>query len=134
MWYNIHMSKLLDLEKELTEKQLKVIESNFDVEAVKEQYDVKDDETAELIIKSLREENRAVIDYIYTKDQIERVETELYMTATKEDTDSVKMKAIDSFLDRVKGRPLQKTDVTTKGGSLPAPILVQYIDGETTDT
>ena len=121
------MSKISELQKNLSEKQLKVIESDFDVEVVKELYGVQDDETAEMIIKALKEENRAVKDYIYTKKQIEAVERELYLNATLDDPEgksTVKQKAIDSFLDRVKGKPQQAVDLTSKGKAIATTINI----------
>ena len=59
---------------------------------------------------------------MYTKTQIQIVENELYMNATLEEPTgpalSVKQKAIDSFLDRTKGKATNNVDIKSDGQKL----------------
>jgi len=120
------MSKVSVQKKELSEKQVRAVEVGFDVEEVKKIYNVEEDETAKTIIEDLKK-NKSVTDYYYTLEQVRAVEIELYMNATLDDPEgksSVKQKAIDSFLDRVKGKPQTKVDVTSQGEKIETTINI----------
>lgn len=107
------MTSISNLESKLSKKQKKVSDANFDREVVRDVYNVSDDEIIDMIIQEIKN-NEEVQNYMYTKTQIQAVEAELYLNATFDDTEAkspIKQKAIDSFLDRVKGKATNRIDV-----------------------
>lgn len=111
--------KLDDLKKKLSPKRRKIAQAIGEGASEKELLKIIDEifpelDGDEVTAKEMLDyiaEVPEVQEYSFSLGQTLKVEQELFKTATSKDLTPVKQKAIDSYLDRVKGKAQAKLEI-----------------------
>ncbi|MEA3429835.1 MAG: hypothetical protein U9R08_01030 [Nanoarchaeota archaeon] len=119
------------LERLSDKQRLSVLSINKDYQFVRGEikviYDLNMEESISETIDSL-ESNRLVMDYIENKRIYDGVVTELKALTSMEENNSVKLGAVNSYLDRMDGKALTKTELSGKDGAeLNTVVSINYI-------